>query len=701
MKHISNEQTTQNEIPKEQPKVYKISLFGRKSRNKVEKTTKKISSQEALAKLTRNVKSHKATTSDTSIQNARENTSSMESRPKYIHLYQDTVDATYNSNSKDNNQPHVYTETVDATYSSNNMVDSQVVPEVSLVFHPREPIMTAYSDESVYRKSAYGDMNNNRKSSTKNTATETLYKSKVKKESDPRNPENAKTKSMDEGPSTEEQKINDRTVSVSSVYEALFKENAVTKGFKTYGAEFPSKHPELCITHVKKEPGVIDCVSIKQETKTEINDISVEKDSDVSLIMSMGNSHQHTKYSGKSQFNNAENSDDIQSDIHTSQAKTSRKRKADNACASSQKHKKAKQSRHNIPKRLSMKTVPGNALFANFNEPTEVYTKPTPHKSSEKGGIDLSASVNDAELPTEIKEEPEKDCNVNSSKTTKVKRACKSKTSDKQSKKENKSQVSDLFEVVDLKQPTRLINSSLAQMPDTLEVRPMDVCDVSVESPKSKQELIDNDKVKKKKFSNSKTVLKKKSMDHSNAGKEGSVAADLEVSNKRTKRGRPKGKRANSGYTNKDGKEHSVTSDPEISKNETKTKKQNGTPANVVKRNYVKKAIKSGSLLICEECGKWFSYPSKLRIHQLIHTKELPYKCLVCLRRFQLKHQIKNHTRKMHPELVYQTDFDKNEDLEDGEVKEECEDLIKVRKPVFGVSEQIRHKLACKSIEKG
>ena len=47
----------------------------------------------------------------------------------------------------------------------------------------------------------------------------------------------------------------------------------------------------------------------------------------------------------------------------------------------------------------------------------------------------------------------------------------------------------------------------------------------------------------------------------------------------------------------------------------------------------------------CKHCGKCFSKPCKLRIHERNHTGEKPYECKQCDMRFSEAGKLKRHER--------------------------------------------------------
>ena len=625
------------------PKVYKISLFGRKSDKNSENNVahvdaaEKMGSNQAIEESESGNKFDNSTANVSFIQNLKETATSIESVAK---------------------DKHASKEAVDTTLDHNNKSDNKDLQEVSLVFHPREPVMTAFCDDSVFRKSAQN--NNNR---VKNTGTETLSKTCFEgseNESSSRNLEKARSKSIEQVQNCQESKIGSncknsgkakskssdqvqrpesiktdpRTVSKASVYEALFKKCVISEGIKTYGSDFTSKHPELLETHVKQEPGLSECIIIKQEPNTKAND-----DETSSTILSndtdqFTNSYEELLYK-RDNFDST-----YRGDLNSNRMKRMRKRKVNDDTTLGQRTKKLKQSKVKIPKRLSVKNVPGNALFANFNEPTEVYTKPVSRKSSETVGLDVPMSTDAFKDLADIKKEPMEHCNGSLPKAARG-RGRPRKTAGKQ----YQSQVSSLSETVELKRSAKLNYSSSKRMVDKVKVEPMDANDryevqkkVSDEVTETKEVFGDGDKASNYKFNGSKKTCKKKSMKRGDIDLDDSGKAGLNASEKSC----------------------------------VKTVKSGGKRAN---SKYIKEAIASGSLLICEECGKWFAFRSHLKNHLLLHSKELPYKCLVCLKRFRLRYQIQQHTRRMHPEVeLHNKDLDMNDDSEISSVKEEYED---------------------------
>ena len=630
------------------PKVYKISLFGRKSNRNSENNAvdaaEKMGSNQAMEVSESGNKFKNSTANVSFIQNLKETTTAIESVPKDIHVSKKTVDTALDRNNKSDNE------------------DSQ---EVSLVFHQRERVMTAFCDDSVFHKSAHTDMNNNNNNRVKNTGSETVFevsenesnsrnsekaKSKINDQvqnfqeskigSYNKNSEKAKLKSSDQVQTPESIKTEPRTVSKASVYEALFKKCVISEGIKTYGSEFTSKHPELWETHVKEEPGLSECILIKQEPNTKANNVSSNKDDETSSTILSNSTDQFTNSYEELLYKRDNFDSTYRGDLNSNRTKLMRKRKVNDDTTLGQRTKKLKQSKVKIPKRLSVKNVPGNALFANFNEPTEVYTKPVSRKSSETVGLDVPMSTDAIKDSADIKKEPMEHCNGSLPKAARG-RGRPRKTAGKQ----YQSQVSSLSETVELKRSAKLNYSSSKRLVDKVKVEPMDANDryevqkkVSDEVTETKEVFGDGDKASNYKFNGSKKTCKKKSM------KRGDI--DLDDS----------------------GKEGLNASE----KSCVKTVKSGGKRAN---RKYVKEAIASGSLLICEECGKWFAFHSHLKNHLLLHSKELPYKCLVCLKRFRLRYQIQQHTRRMHPEVeLPNKDLDMNDDSEIVNVKEEYED---------------------------
>ena len=51
----------------------------------------------------------------------------------------------------------------------------------------------------------------------------------------------------------------------------------------------------------------------------------------------------------------------------------------------------------------------------------------------------------------------------------------------------------------------------------------------------------------------------------------------------------------------------------------------------------------------CNECGKLFGRRTSLKIHVLIHTKELPFRCEYCFEGYKEKQILKRHVIKCHP----------------------------------------------------
>ncbi|XP_045075594.1 zinc finger protein 112-like isoform X2 [Coregonus clupeaformis] len=50
----------------------------------------------------------------------------------------------------------------------------------------------------------------------------------------------------------------------------------------------------------------------------------------------------------------------------------------------------------------------------------------------------------------------------------------------------------------------------------------------------------------------------------------------------------------------------------------------------------------------CSFCGKVFSFPKQVEIHQRMHTGEKPFGCQLCEKRFSHQHHLKRHQRRVH-----------------------------------------------------
>uniref|UniRef100_A0A4W5JQI0 C2H2-type domain-containing protein n=1 Tax=Hucho hucho TaxID=62062 RepID=A0A4W5JQI0_9TELE len=50
-------------------------------------------------------------------------------------------------------------------------------------------------------------------------------------------------------------------------------------------------------------------------------------------------------------------------------------------------------------------------------------------------------------------------------------------------------------------------------------------------------------------------------------------------------------------------------------------------------------------LFPCSFCGKAFSFPKQVEIHQRMHTGEKPFGCQLCAKRFSHQHQLKMHLK--------------------------------------------------------
>ena len=557
----------------------------------------------------------------------------------------------------------LYKDSVDTKLKIANVIDNGSVQESSPLLNQRkgskEPVLKESCDDSVCNKSTDTDLNNN--NSVQNTKSETVCKKPVfegsNNESNYRNSIKSRLKSNDNVENTNLRRLstdntqntnprrgstdnientnprrvltdnventnprrgssdnveitNPRRVSTASAYEALFKESVISDGLKTYGSDFLSKHPEFSEALVKKDLDLIDNISIKQETNTEIDDLACSekygayRGSETSRKIFSDNGDKDTKCLEELPLGLDENDlSDITpgNDLHSQRTKILRKRKINDGNSLTQKEKETRKSRNKIPKRLSVKNVPGNALFANFCEPTEVYTKPISRKSSETIVSNVSALTDDVDSSTGIKKEPEEHFNISSPKNARGKRICHTKDLYKQSQKKYPSQVSSLSEAVELKRSAKLNKSLSGQTSNKIKIE-------SVGANDSK-------------------VPEQISVELSDTTKEKFLSAGLKVSEK--------------GWM--------------------KTRKSTRIGA---KSDYIKEAIASGSLFICDDCGKWFQFRSHLENHRLVHTGDLPYMCLVCFHRFRMKHEIKRHTLMIHPEVTHFKDLEKSQDFE-------------------------------------
>jgi hypothetical protein len=52
----------------------------------------------------------------------------------------------------------------------------------------------------------------------------------------------------------------------------------------------------------------------------------------------------------------------------------------------------------------------------------------------------------------------------------------------------------------------------------------------------------------------------------------------------------------------------------------------------------------------CEICSKQFKTKKYLRQHQILHTQERNYVCMVCGDKFAQNHVLRSHIHKLHPD---------------------------------------------------
>lgn len=61
----------------------------------------------------------------------------------------------------------------------------------------------------------------------------------------------------------------------------------------------------------------------------------------------------------------------------------------------------------------------------------------------------------------------------------------------------------------------------------------------------------------------------------------------------------------------------------------------------------------------CKECGNTFKLPSRLKKHELTHSKKRPYKCTLdgCVNTFKSRDGLLNHKREYHGDRAYSCSF--------------------------------------------
>ena len=50
----------------------------------------------------------------------------------------------------------------------------------------------------------------------------------------------------------------------------------------------------------------------------------------------------------------------------------------------------------------------------------------------------------------------------------------------------------------------------------------------------------------------------------------------------------------------------------------------------------------------CDECGRTFPFPHRLRAHELVHTDDRPFECGVCGDAFRQVHALNGHHKRLH-----------------------------------------------------